>query len=274
MGPHGTSDVENELPVGYDQRARRVPRRNIPAEVLKEASMSTLAPRAAHAVLALVTVAVAGCARVEPYLSDTPADGAVRAALETWASPGGAFLDGVAGDDTVAAVDPTAARAWEVAVLPQAGGAPRSWSLEIPRAEVYPVFGGDAFVAWLEERARALGFQAPLPADVATEVRRGDIRAVADLEVHYGRADGSARRTVERVAYLVPLPGDATEWRIQPESGSAGTLVGALKFVADDLVHRDRDVLDCMGRRSAAGVGRATQLRCLSDVLDRRFGSR
>jgi hypothetical protein len=236
--------------------------------------MSILAPRAAYAVLALVTMAVAGCERVEPYLSDTPADGAVEAALEAWAFPGGAFLDGVAGDDTVAAVDPTAARAWEVAVLPRAGGAPRSWSMEIPRVEVYPVFSGDAFVAWLEGRARALGFQAPLPADVVTGVQRGDIRAVADLEVQYGRADGSERRTVERVAYLVSLPGDATEWRIQPESGSAGTLIGALKFVADDLVHRDRDVLDCMGSRAAAGVARATQLRCLSDVLDRRFDSR
>jgi hypothetical protein len=235
--------------------------------------MSALARRATHAVLALVTLAVAGCARVEPYLSDTPADGAVQAALVAWTSPGGVFLDGVAGDDTVAAVDPTGARAWEVAVLPRTGGSPRVWSLEISRVEVYPMFGGDAFVAWLGERARGLGFPTALPEDVAAEVRRGDIRAVADLEVRYGRADGSGRRTVERVGYLVSLQGNATEWRIQPESGPADTLIGAVKFVADDLVHRDRDVLDCMGRRSAAGVGRATQLRCLADVLGRRFGS-
>jgi len=235
--------------------------------------MSVLAPRPTHAVVALVTLAVAGCERVEPYLSDTPADGAVEAALDAWTSPGGVFLDGVAGDDTVAAVNPTAARAWEVAVVARAGGAPRSWSLEVPRVEVYPVFGGDAFVTWLDERARSLGFHMPLPTDVATEVRRGDIRAVADLEVRYGRADGSGRRTVERVAYLVSLTGGATEWRIQPESGSADVLIGALKFVADDLIHRDRDVLDCMGRSPAAGVARATQLRCLSGALQRRFGS-
>jgi hypothetical protein len=235
--------------------------------------MSTLAPRATHAVLALVALAVAGCERVEPYLSDTPADRVAEAALDAWTSPGGVFFDGVPGDDTVAAVTPTGARAWEVAVVPRAGGSPRVWSLEISRIEVYPVFGGDAFVAWLGDRARSLGFPALLPAEVVAEVRRADVRAVADMEVRYGRADGSGRRTVERVAYLVSLPGDATEWRVQPESGPAGVLMGALKFVADDLIHRDRDVLDCMGHGSAAGVARATQLRCLSDVLDRRFGS-
>lgn len=230
-------------------------------------------PGAIRRVAALLAFIAAGCGRMEPYLSDTPADRVVEAALAAWASPGGLFLDGVADRDTVAAVTPTSARAWEVAVIPVTGGAPAVWSLEIPRVEVYPVFGGDAFVSWLDDRSRALGFGSSLPGDVVADVRRGNILSVADVEVRYGPSNGSARRTVERVAYRVSMPGGATQWRIQPDTGSSGALLGALKYVADDLIHRDRDVLSCMGASTAVGVARSTQLRCLSSVLDRRFGT-
>lgn len=224
------------------------------------------------ALLALGGVAGA-CESVSRYLSESPEDRLVDAALAHWAARGEPFLDGVSGADTVASVTATGARAWEVAVLPPSGGVPSVWSLAIVRVEIYPLFPGDAFAAWLEQRAQALGMPGHIPPEVAQGIRVGDVRGVGDLEVRYGPASRTTRRTLERIAYLVPkLYSDDTEWRIQPDSGTAGVLIEALKLVADDVIHGDPEVRACMGVGPPAEADRSTQLACLAEVLGRHFG--
>ena len=224
------------------------------------------------ALLGAMVGAVA-CDGFGRYLDEAPEDRLVDAAVGAWAAHGVPFLDGVSGEDTVASLTPTGARDWEVAVVPPSGGVPTAWALEIPRVEVYPVFRGDAFAAWLEDRARALGLSTYLPPDVAQGLRSGDIRAVGDIEARYGPASRSLRTTVERVAYLVPRPySDETEWHVQPDPGSAAVLIEALKLVADEMIHGDPDVRSCMGGGPPSGVERSVQLDCLAEVLGRRFG--
>jgi hypothetical protein len=223
--------------------------------------------------VALAAAAALGCDSVGRYLSDTPEDRLVRAAVAAWTTRGAPFLDGASGADTVASVTATGARGWEVAVLPPSGGVPSVWSLEIVRVEVYPVFPGPGFAEWLEQRARALGMSEGLPPETALQIRGGGIRAVGDLEARYGPAGRTTRTTRERVAYLVPRPlSDATEWRVQPDAGPADALIEAVKLVADDLVHADPQVLSCMGA-PPTGVARSVQLDCLAEVLGRRFGA-
>ncbi|HSG49321.1 MAG TPA: hypothetical protein VLA43_15980, partial [Longimicrobiales bacterium] len=147
----------------------------------------------------LLVLLISGCELVDRYMSATPEDSLVEAAVARWATPGKTFFDGASGSDTVAAVSPTGARAWEVAVLPLSGGAPEVWSFEVTRAEVYPTMPGDAFARWLGDRARELGMQTFLPPEVSDALRRGDILAVGDLEVRYGPAARSGRNTEERV---------------------------------------------------------------------------
>lgn len=224
--------------------------------------------------LLLLTVGVGACDTLGRFVSETRQDRLAEAALAAWASPGHPFFDGTSGPDTVASVTPTGARAWEVAVVPPSGGMPVVWSLEISRIEVYPFFPGDVFISWLEERAGALGMRATFPEDVVSDVRRGDIRGLGDIEVRCGPSDASAPDAFERVAYLTPVfATDSTEWRIQPESDSSARLAEAVKLVADEMIHRDVDVLSCMGG-APESVGRGVQLRCLSEALTRRFGER
>ncbi len=235
--------------------------------------MPELVRRTRPLALLVAGIAAVGCESVGRYLSETPEDRLVDAAVEHWAARGVPFLDGITGEDTVASVTATGARAWEVAVLPPSGGAPSVWSLEISRVEVYPLFHGDAFAAWLAERAQALGLSTPLPPEVTQGIRAGDIRAVGDLEVRYGPASRSTRGTVERVAYLTPKPySDETEWHVQPDSGAAKVLMEALDLVADDLIHGDPEVRGCIGGGRAAEVERSVELACLAEVLGRRFG--
>lgn len=222
-------------------------------------------------ILAVVTTAPS-CDLVRRYVSESPADRLVEAALAEWAAPGGRFLEGVAGQDTVASVSPTGARSWEVAVIPPSGGVPVVWSLEIPLVEVYPTFPGEAFASWLQERARALGMRTFLPPEVAADLRSGAISAVGNMEIRYGPADRSGRNTQRRTAYLAPTSTGRLEWRIRPESRSVQVLTEALDLVAEDMLHRDERVLTCMGSASPTNVPRHVQLACLGEVLEQQFG--
>ncbi len=214
-----------------------------------------------------------GCLMLDRYVSRSPEDALAAEAIGQWATPGAPFLDGVSGRATVASVSPTGARAWEVAVVPPSGGGPMVWSLEFPEIDIHPVFPGPAFAPWLERRARELGMHDVIPEEVATEVRSGQILAVAEMEVRYGPADRTGRRTEERIAYLAPrTSGNDAEWRIQPVTRSAAALSEALETVTEDLIHRDDRVRRCMGSASPAGVPRSTQLDCVRKVLERQFG--
>jgi hypothetical protein len=235
--------------------------------------MPEIVRRTLPLALLVAGAAAVGCESVGRYLSERPEDRLVEAAVGHWAARGEPFLDGVSGEDTVASVTATGARGWQVAVLPPSGGVPSIWALEIVRVEIVPLFPGDAFAPWLEERAQALGLPTYLPPEVALGIRAGDIRAVGDLEVRYGPAGRSTRRTVERIAYLTPKPySDATEWHVQPDSGGAALLIEALKLVSDDLLHGDPEVRSCMGGGPPADAERSTQLACLAEVLGGRFG--
>lgn len=217
-------------------------------------------------------LALVGCESVGRYLSESPEDRLVEESVAQWAERGRPFLDGVSGNDTVASVTPTGTRGWEVAVGPPGGGLPTVWTLEIPRAEVYPLFAGAVFADWLDQQARMLGVPEGLPAYVTSGIRDGEIRAVGDLEVRYGPANGAARTTVERVAYLVPRRfSDATEWHVQPASGPPDVLVDALERVVDHLAQTDPRMRDCLGVVPLQAA-RSERIRCYAEVLARRFG--
>lgn len=225
------------------------------------------------ASLAVLATGLTGCDLVGRYLAGAPEDQLVEAALEQWASPGAPFLDGVSGRDTVASVSPTGARAWEVAVIPLGGGSPVVWSLEVTRAETYPVFPGEDFVRFLEGRARELGMRTFIPGEVRSAVTAGRILGVGDLEVRYGLSIRSGRNTDEHVAFLIPTEGGDPIWRIQGESRSSQVLLNALTLVAGDMINRDDRVLSCMGSGTASGVPRAEQLACIRDVWTQEFGA-
>jgi hypothetical protein len=235
--------------------------------------MKRLCARPSHVLLIpLIALLASGCDLVDRYVSGTPEDRLVDAAVERWASPGSPFFDGASGRDTVASVNPTGARAWEVGVLPPSGGVPVVWSFEVVRAEVYAVMPGEAFARWLGERARELGMRTFLPPEVAQALRDGDIRAVGDLEVRYGTADRTGRNTEVRVAYLAPgEAGARPRWRIQPVSRSSNVLLEALQTVVEDMVYRDDRVLSCMGSGTPRGIARAIQLACVGEVWQQEF---
>lgn len=223
-------------------------------------------------LLCLVAALSAGCDMVDRYVTKSPRDALAEAALSRWAAPGGPFLEGVSGRDTVASVSPTGAHAWEVAVVPLSGGAPTVWSLDLPEIEVYRVFSGPDFAPWLERRARELGMRTFIPPEVAGEIRSGQILAVGHVQVRYGPASGSGRNTEDHIAYLVPLTSEEdAQWHMQPVTRSASVLLEALRLVADDMVRKDDRVMTCMRSASPAGVPRDKQLECVGDALKLQF---
>lgn len=222
---------------------------------------------------ALALSILAGCDLVSRYMAESPDDELAQAALAHWAAPGRPFLEGASGRDTVASVNATGARAWEVAVVPPSGGAPSVWTFEVTKVEIYPVFRGNAFANWLDRRSRELGMHTFLPPEVRAPLRDGRIEAVGELEIRYGLSDRTGRNTETRVAYRRPgADGGEASWEIQPESRSPAVLLQMLQTVADDMVRHDERVQTCMGSVSPQGVPRADQLKCLAQVLEQQFG--
>lgn len=223
-------------------------------------------------MVALAVLLSSGCDFVARYRAGPPEHQLVQAMLAHWAPPGGLFLEGAAGLDTIAAVTATGERSWEVALMPRAGGGPTVWALEVARVETYPTFPGDAFASFLAARARELGMRTFLPPEVMEAVRSGAILGVGDLEVRYGRAERSGRNTETRVAYLGPhAAGEPPSWRIQSVSRPANVLLQALRTVTDDMLLRDDRVLSCMGSPGPTGVSRTVQLACVRKAWTAEF---
>ncbi|MGD8320043.1 MAG: hypothetical protein PVJ02_06300 [Gemmatimonadota bacterium] len=224
-------------------------------------------------LLCATAVVLCGCDLVTRYMREPPGDRLARAALAHWATPGRPFLEGASGHDTVASVNATGARAWEVAVVPPTAGPPSVWSFEVTDVEIYPVFPGEAFTDWLEGRAKALGMHSSLPAELEGALKDGRIEGVGSLAIRYGLADRTARNVQRRMAYL-EASGQSGQpgWRIQPASMAASVLRLMLETVADDMVHHDERVQSCMGNPSPREVPRSKQLDCIAQVLEQQFG--
>lgn len=230
-------------------------------------------PRTAARALALaVPLAAAGCDRLDRFVSGTSEDRLVQAAVAQWARRGAPFLDGVTGRDTIASVSATGARSWEVAIIPAGGGPPETWALEVVRAETWPVFTGERFAGFLEERWARLGAGPALPPATLAALREGAIAGVGSLEVRYGLAHGASRATISRVAYLIPGPGgQRAAWEIQRASGTPELLRDALRAIAGEMVQTDERVRACLGGAGGAGSGSAAARACVQRAWAEEF---
>lgn len=217
----------------------------------------------------ILLFATAGCDLLPGFIGGSPADELAEVALESWASPGTAFMDGRFGTDTIGVRTETGERAWEVDVP---GTRAVTWAFEITRVDVLPVHGGDAFVTWLETTARSLGMRGFIPADGKSMISSGSVIAVGDLAVGFGRTDRRGRTPMERVALLRAEAGDE-RWTIEAEGNRSARLVrDALRLVYADMLKRDDRVLTCMGDLEASAVEREVQLECVASALDLDFG--
>ena len=229
----------------------------------------------AHDRLGLVAllglVSLTGCDLVTRFMAGSAEERLVTAVVETWAAPGGLFVEGQAGRDTVGVVVETGDRSWLV-TLPDATIS--EWALEVARAEVFTVHGGVDYVEWLTTTARELGMRSFVPPEATGLVQSGSVLALGDLEVRYGRSSRAGRNTVERVVYLHATADGSEEWRIAPETRAMRVLRDALRTVYDAMIFRDERVHSCMGSVDPRSVPRSTQLECVAEVLEIEYGGR
>jgi len=226
--------------------------------------------RASAALLVLSLPLLSACEFVAGFIGQSPEDQLAEVVTAAWASSGSPFMEGRFSRDSIGAVTPTGDRSRNV-TIPDAGT--EEWAFAVTRAEVYPVFSGEAFGSWLATTARELGMRTFIPSDATAMMANGSVVAVGDVEVQFGRADRTGRTSVERVVLMrAGTGGGDPAWSMEPESRAARVLRDALRLVLQDMINRDERVQKCMGSVEARSVERATQLSCVADVLASDFG--
>jgi hypothetical protein len=219
--------------------------------------------------VALLLLATAGCEFIAGFVGGSPADQLAELALESFASPGAPFMEGRFGTDTIGVRTEMGERSWEVNVP---GARAVTWAFEVTKVEVLPVYGGDAFITWLETTARGLGMRGFIPADAKSMISSGSVVAVGDLAIGFGPSDRRGRTPMERVG-LLRADSNGENWSIEPEGNrSARVLRDALRLVSADMIARDDRVHSCMGSVEARGVERELQLECVGSAFASDFG--
>jgi len=218
---------------------------------------------------AVIVSSAAACDFVESFVGASSEARLAEAALAVFAAPGAPFMEARFSRDTVGLVTETGERTWDVTIPDGAS----TWVFEVTRAEVYPVYAGEAFAPWLEQTARGLGLRGFIPPDGKSMIASGSVTALGDLEVAFGPSGGRGRTPIERVA-LLRAGTDGDSWSVEGDGNRSARVVrDALKLVYADMLARDERVQTCMGSVDARSVPRATQLECVADALELVYGT-
>jgi len=221
-----------------------------------------------------LALTLTSCEFVSNAMKKSPEERLAAAALQAWASPGQPLAAGAFGSVPVDSVVPgTEPRTWKVLTTDaRAPGGHRRWEMELLRTDVLPVVPGEAFARWVNARAREIDRRLALSSDAFRLLSGGTLFAVGDVEAQFRRLDQSAANHLKRTAYLQPAEdGGDPIWRLQPEVRTAAILREALLRVYYEFARTDERVMTCMGA-DAQSVDRATQLKCIAEVLGREFG--
>lgn len=227
------------------------------------------------ATTTLLGLGATGCDLVDELLDrGGRAEELRRIAVDELAGPGDRFL-GRIGDGPVIRVETVSDTLFRV-VVPD-DGAPEgeaTWQLELTRVEVFPLFPGRDFADYVQERATAVDRRRGLSQEGWSLIADGSVLAVGGVEGEARAVARSGRVSVDRVAFLAPVPGeDEARWSLQPDTRTVLYLSDAVRTAYEGLMYGDDRVMSCAGTAEPRSTPRPVLLECAADVLSGQFAS-
>ncbi len=146
------------------------------------------------------------------------------------------------------------------------------WELELTRIDVLPLFPGEDFARFVQERATARDRRGGLTQEGWGLIADGSLLAVGRVEGEARAVARAGRVPVSRIAYLEPVPGEeGGRWSLQPDTRTVLYLWRAVDATYRSFASDER-VMECAGVGDPGNLSRPALLRCAEEVLAERFG--